>query len=1008
MNPELSLSAIHRKRGQNLGESPVVATTPNATTTVVRSTTMHESRSAETDPASAGFSLPFDPLRVVDALYSRRWLLLFAGVVCGGVLTAVGWKRFETHYSATAQIIKQAPASAVRQSETGDPYQPHELTIPTLTALMRGAAVLEKVAARLDKRFTEGELKSGLIIVPERNTDIVRIGMTSDVNADNAVAMLTGYVEEVLTMSRDIQQRDAAEMSRFLTGQIAHADEGLLKVNEELLTYAQQEELVDIDKQMDAWLGELSGFNQKYQSTKLDHETLDLKISGIEKELSKVSPAAAKLQQARGELAQLQLRYTDEHPVIMEAMDRVKAMEAEMSTDKPKLDSPPRPGESAVAESLYLELVKLRSDKQVLGEQLGKLATVQEKLNQRLESLPRKALEYARIKSRQQSLESSRALLLARQREAAMYEENAQGAFRLLSMARPQDVVIERPTKKLIIAGIGGFVSAAGALAFLFGMLSIADGRVLTVSDLKRSTGMPVLGSLSALTPENERNWAFRTWTSLQPRLITPASGGATICGLLTNGSDEAAHLPLLLAQAAASRGLSVIVVSHGEGLATSAPLRDVIAQPEQLMRQLGESPHEIVHLVLDSEWQWTQLQRELWQTALARWSQLHATAILVQLTSPAQANTLLVAERMPNLIWVSQAQSDLVDDTQTQLGTYRAAGCRLAGAMLDHAPTFRLGLLNKLALAVACLALPCIPVSGAPVVLGPGDGVNIAAVGYPELARNGISVGPDGKLTYLQAQNIQAAGLTIDELRGALSKELRRYYKNLIVVVTPLTFQSRKVYVLGKVVKKGAINIDRPLTIVEVVAEAGGLETGLFQQNTVELADLGRSFLMRGSSRMPVDMEALFLHGDMKQNLPVEPGDYMYFPSANSNEIYVLGNVKMQGTQGLLAHTSVHSAIAQAGGFTSKAYTRRILVIRGSLDKPETFTVNLDDILNARSKTFRLQPKDIMYVADKPWARAEELLSFALNAFFQGAVSGWVGGNIEPFIKEAILPTIK
>jgi protein involved in polysaccharide export with SLBB domain len=154
--------------------------------------------------------------------------------------------------------------------------------------------------------------------------------------------------------------------------------------------------------------------------------------------------------------------------------------------------------------------------------------------------------------------------------------------------------------------------------------------------------------------------------------------------------------------------------------------------------------------------------------------------------------------------------------------------------------------------------------------------------------------------------------------------------------------------------------------------------------------------------------MEALFLHGDMKQNLPVEPGDYMYFPSANSNEIYVLGNVKMQGTQGLLAHTSVHSAIAQAGGFTSKAYTRRILVIRGSLDKPETFTVNLDDILNARSKTFRLQPKDIMYVADKPWARAEELLSFALNAFFQGAVSGWVGGNIEPFIKEAILPTIK
>jgi protein involved in polysaccharide export with SLBB domain len=267
------------------------------------------------------------------------------------------------------------------------------------------------------------------------------------------------------------------------------------------------------------------------------------------------------------------------------------------------------------------------------------------------------------------------------------------------------------------------------------------------------------------------------------------------------------------------------------------------------------------------------------------------------------------------------------------------------------------------------------------------------------------VYVGPDGNLTYLQAQNIRAAGLTIDELRTKLMTDLRRYYKNLLLVVTPMTFQSRKVYVLGKVVKKGAINIDRPLTVLEVVAEAGGLETGLFQQNTVELADLGRSFLMRGNKRMPVDMEALFLRGDMKQNIEVKPDDYLYFPSANSNEIYVLGDVKMQGTQGLLAHTSVHSAIAQAGGFTPKAYTRRVLVVRGSLDKPEAFTVNMDDILNARENGFRLQPKDIVYIADKPWARAEELLSFAVNAFLQGAVSGWAGANVGPMIKQAILP---
>jgi hypothetical protein len=63
---------------------------------------------------------------------------------------------------------------------------------------------------------------------------------------------------------------------------------------------------------------------------------------------------------------------------------------------------------------------------------------------------------------------------------------------------------------------------------------------------------------------------------------------------------------------------------------------------------------------------------------------------------------------------------------------------------------------------------------------------------------------------------------------------------------------------------------------------------------------------------------------------------------------------------------------------------------------------------MNARTKGFRLEPKDIVYIADRPWARAEELVSFALNAFLQGAVSGWAGANVGPLIKDAILPSLK
>ena len=984
----LASTSVAQARGSSSAITPVI-----------------EVESQATAGASKSFTLPFDPLRLIDAVYARRWLALALGVLVAGGLGYFGMKRFQTHHTAVAQLIKQSSSNSLRQSEGGDPYQPHEMTIPTMIALMRSSTVTEKTAQHLEGKVSEGTLRAGLTITPERNTDIIKVAINSDENAATALASLQAYVAEVLKVSQAIQQADAGEMSRLLEKQIAQAEKELLKINEEILDYSKREGLVDPDKQTDALLGELGNYSLKYEGLKLDHETLDLKIASIEKELSKVSPAAAKLQTAREELTQLQLRYTNEHPTVIEASERVKSLESTLQGEKVRLDNPPKPGESTVAESLYLELVKLRGEKQVLGEQLTKLAAVSAGLNAKLEQLPRKSLDLARIKSRKVAVEASRDLLAARQREASLVESNAQGSFRLLSMARDQDVIIDKPMKKIVLVTAGGFAGGVGLVAVMSALLSLLDRRLRSASDLKRATKLPVLASLSdrsTVDDEDTQSWAFRTWTHLLPTLAA-TNDGAVVCGLLC---DESNSMPRLLGEAAARRGASVIVISHAK-CETSVSFAEAVLVPEEVLSHLAAQPEVVVHLQLNNEWTWSTAQRQQWLTAITQWSAARSVVVLVELDQPQRAETLLVAERLPNLLWVGSSRSESAT-VREHIGLYHAAGCRLIGAVLDRAPSFRLSMLNKFA-ATACVLLASMHLHASESVpLGPGDIINITVAGQPELERKGITVAPDGTVTYLQARSIPASGKTIDELRTSLTRELSRFYKNAIVTVTPNLFQSRKAYVLGKVVKKGAINLDRPMTLLELVAEAGGLETGLFQQNTVELADLGRSFLMRGNARLPVNMESLFLRGDMTQNVAVLPGDYLYFPSANANEIYVLGDVKMQGTQGLLAHTSVHSAIAQAGGFTPKAYTKRVLVVRGALDKPQTFTVDMDDIMNARTKGFRLEPKDIVFIADKPWARAEELLSFALNAFFQGAVSSWAGANIGPMIKSAVLPQLQ
>src|SRR6185295_2156965 len=187
-------------------------------------------------------------------------------------------------------------------------------------------------------------------------------------------------------------------------------------------------------------------------------------------------------------------------------------------------------------------------------------------------------------------------------------------------------------------------------------------------------------------------------------------------------------------------------------------------------------------------------------------------------------------------------------------------------------------------------------------LTFGAGDSIDIHFYGNPSLSRTNVFIGPDGRINYLQATGVNAAGLTVEELRQKLDEELKDYYPAPRTIVLPSTFASKKYYMLGKINVKGSFDLDRPLTLIEAVAKAKGLETGLYQRTTVELADLGHSFIVRDGQKLPVNFEKLFLDGDLSQNVPIEPNDYIYFASTAAQDIYVLGEVINPGPLGFVS----------------------------------------------------------------------------------------------------------
>ena len=113
-------------------------------------------------------------------------------------------------------------------------------------------------------------------------------------------------------------------------------------------------------------------------------------------------------------------------------------------------------------------------------------------------------------------------------------------------------------------------------------------------------------------------------------------------------------------------------------------------------------------------------------------------------------------------------------------------------------------------------------------------------------------------------------------------------------------------------------------------------------------------------------------------------------------------------GAQGLSVDASVLGSITLAGGFTDNAFRQRVLVVRGSLENPERFIVNIKDVLAGKVPDFRLLPRDLVYVSKRPWVRVEDLADLAATSFIQTVVTTWTGRNIGPLITSPVVPGIK
>lgn len=296
----------------------------------------------------------------------------------------------------------------------------------------------------------------------------------------------------------------------------------------------------------------------------------------------------------------------------------------------------------------------------------------------------------------------------------------------------------------------------------------------------------------------------------------------------------------------------------------------------------------------------------------------------------------------------------------------------------------------------------------GGPYHLGPGDEIVIyrlnAREGDPNASLRTFVL-PDGFVHYDLAPPVLAAGRTVAELSAALTEALRAYYRRPDVSAVLHAAKSRRYAILGKVNSPDIYQLDRPTTLLDAIARAGGIELAGGTGTTEELADLSRALLSRDGQLLPVDFEALVNRGDMRHNVYLRDQDFIFLPPKSTLEILVLGAVGTPKTVGWREGQGLISSISEADGLLPNARTRRVLLLRGSFTEPRVAVINLHDILRGRATDVPVLPGDVLYVPDSPWERLERYIDVIVStaAFTVAAnegvrfVEGEAGETVRP-----------
>ncbi len=222
--------------------------------------------------------------------------------------------------------------------------------------------------------------------------------------------------------------------------------------------------------------------------------------------------------------------------------------------------------------------------------------------------------------------------------------------------------------------------------------------------------------------------------------------------------------------------------------------------------------------------------------------------------------------------------------------------------------------------------------IGGAVTAVGPGDVLHIVVFGQSDLTSH-VTVTADGEITVPFLGVLKVANESPSVVARRIEQGLREggYLRNPQVSVEVAQVRSRVASIIGEVQRPGRYAIEGRLTLLELLAQAGGVRTGAGEE-----AVLIRRSTQEGQAEQRLELTVGNRNEPAKviQDIDLEPGDVVYVPLVS--RFFIYGEVGQPGAYPMEKGMNVMRAVSLAGGLNARASQRRISIKREDAETGE------------------------------------------------------------------------